>query len=127
MECSRRPALVGEAYFSLGTTQAAPTLLVCMAGASRNAAIKFLLLAVLVVCALQAVPASEATSGTGGLLQGRALKTQSITIVCNDVTSQCPAGGWWLCSEGPAKGDCRSKSQGRYPRADCKSQCYVDT
>ena len=77
----------------------------------------------LVVSIYQDLPGTSA--GTGGLSQGRTLKT--ITITCGEVDSQCPKGGWWLCGEGPAKGVCRAKSEGRFPRADCKYQCYIET
>lgn len=129
--------------------------------ASTNSVLKFILLALLVVCALHVVQASEAASGrallafywicrchvcirvallylvafwchhvptscfAGGSDRGRALLANVVGCDGANVDAQCPSGFYYLCSEGSAKGGCRSQAQGPFPDADCQRQCHT--
>ncbi|KAL3141963.1 hypothetical protein ABBQ32_004609 [Trebouxia sp. C0010 RCD-2024] len=92
------------------------------------AAMKFVVLALLVVCAIHAVQGSEAASGGSDELnfyRGRALKQVLVGCAGKNVEDQCPKGFYYLCSKGAAKGGCRPKKEGPFPDADCQKQCHT--
>ncbi|KAL3153446.1 hypothetical protein ABBQ38_011780 [Trebouxia sp. C0009 RCD-2024] len=94
------------------------------------AAMKFIILALLVVCAIHAVQGSEAASGGSDEFygrsgnRGRALKA---VVGCGgaNVNAQCPKGFYYLSSKGSAKGGCRPKAAGPFPDSDCQKQCHT--
>ncbi|KAL3153445.1 hypothetical protein ABBQ38_011779 [Trebouxia sp. C0009 RCD-2024] len=94
--------------------------------ASTNSVMKFVVLALLVVCALHAVQGSEAASGgSDEFYRGRALKQNYVGCDGANVEAQCPSGFYYLCSEGSAAGGCRSQAEGPFPDADCQKQCHT--
>ncbi|KAL3139344.1 hypothetical protein ABBQ38_003679 [Trebouxia sp. C0009 RCD-2024] len=89
------------------------------------ATLKFVVLALLVVCALHAVQGSEAASGGFDKFYRRRALLQSYGSCGGaNVVAQCPEGGaYYLCSQGSAMGGCRPQADGPFPNEDCQAQC----